>query len=64
MDTQKNRLNEMVHFNWDGPFEHSVHISKLMDKKIIIILHWNILLYWTYGTLFWIHQVLSLKTDL
>ena len=38
MGAQKNRLNE-----------HPKHMLKMMDKKIITILHSKILLNWTYG---------------
>ena len=30
-------------------FEHSKHVFKVMDKKIIKILRWNILLNWPYA---------------
>ena len=34
--------------HWDGSFEHPKHMYKLMDKKIIAILRWKILLNWPY----------------
>ena len=33
---------------WDGSFEHPKHMFKLMDKKIIAISCWNILINWPY----------------
>ena len=36
---------------WDGSFEHPKHMIKLMDKKIIAILHKLFLLNWPYAIL-------------
>ena len=43
--------------HWDGSFEHPKHMFKLMDKKIIAILRWQILLNWPYGLTFSIPAV-------
>ena len=34
--------------HWDASFEHPKHMFKLIDKKIIAILRWNLLLNWPY----------------
>ena len=44
---QKNRLDETVHP--EGSFEHLKHMFKMMDKKIIAILHIYFWLNWPYA---------------
>ena len=52
-------------FYQDGSFEHPRHMFKLMNKKIIAILHSKILLNWPYDTLEHItEQALRVVTSL
>ena len=37
--------------HWESSFEHPKHMFKLMDKKIITILRWKLLLNWPYDSL-------------